>query len=53
MNAADVVEIEIYRDATKFIDCDGIITSLNLSGGNSDILVTGGYTIQLSGNPAV
>ena len=53
MNAGDKLEIEIYRDTTKFIDCDGIITSLNLSGGNSDIFVTGAYTIQLSGNLAV
>jgi len=52
-NAADVLEIEVHRDTTKFIDCDGVITSLNLSCGNSDQLVTGSYTIQLSGNPAV
>lgn len=53
MNAGDVLEVEIYRDSTKFIDCDGVITSLGLSGGNSDVLVTGSYTIQLSGDPAV
>lgn len=53
MNAADKIEVEIYRDTTKFIECEGIITSLNLSGGTSDMFLTGAYTIQLSGNPAV
>ena len=53
MNAGDVIEVEVYRDATKFIDCDGVITSLGLTGGNSDTLVTGAYTIQLSDNLAV
>jgi hypothetical protein len=52
MNNGDVLEIEVYRDTTKFIECDGVLTSLNLSGGNADTLVTGSYTIQLSGNPA-
>lgn len=53
MNAGDTIEVEIYRDATKFIECDGILTSLGLTGGNADTLVTGAYSIQLSGNPAV
>jgi hypothetical protein len=52
MNAGDVLEVELYRDSTKFIECDGVITSLGLAGGNSDVLVTGSYSIQLSGNPA-
>lgn len=52
MNAGTTLEVEIYRDSAKFIDCDGIITSIGLSGGNSDSLLTGSYSIQLSGNPA-
>jgi|AntRauTorckE6833_2_1112554.scaffolds.fasta_scaffold03195_5 hypothetical protein len=52
VNAGNVLEVEIYRDTVKFIDCDGVITSIGLSGGNSDSLVTGSYSIQLSGNPA-
>lgn len=52
MNAGDVIEVEVYRDSTKFLECEGIITSLSLTGGNSDTLLTGAYTIQLSGNPA-
>jgi hypothetical protein len=51
-NAGTTIEVEVYRDTTKFIECDGIITALNLSGGNSDTLVTGSYTIRLSGDPA-
>jgi hypothetical protein len=53
MNAGNLIEIEVYRDGTKFIECDGIITSLGLTGGNSDVNVTGAYTIQLSGDLAV
>jgi hypothetical protein len=53
LNSANTVEIEVYRDSTKFIDCDGVITTLGLTGGNSDVLVTGAYTIQLTGNLAV
>jgi hypothetical protein len=52
MNAGAKVSVGVYRSGTKFIDCDGVITSLSLSGGNSDALATGSYTIQLSGNPA-
>lgn len=52
MNAGVVLEIEILRNGTKFIDCDGVITSLGLSGGLSDSLATGSYSIQLSDNLA-
>ena len=40
MNAGDTVDIEVLRDGTAFLDGEGIITSLGLSGGNSDVLVT-------------
>lgn len=55
MNNGHVIGVELYRGSTptKFIDCDGVITSLNISGGLSDALATGSYTIQLSGNLAV
>jgi hypothetical protein len=53
MNAGDTIEVEVYRDSTKFVDCNGIITSLGLAGGTTDTLFTGSYTIQFSGNPAV
>jgi hypothetical protein len=52
MNAGVVLEIEIHRNGTKFIDCDGVISSLGLSGGLSDSLVTGAYSLQLSGDPS-
>ena len=52
MNAGDTLEIEAYRSSTKFLDGDGVLTSLNLSGGNSDQLITGSFSIQCSGNMA-
>jgi hypothetical protein len=52
MNAGTVIDVEVQRDGTQFIQCNGVITSLSLSGGLSDSLATGSYTIQLSGNPA-
>lgn len=55
MNAGDVIEIAAYRGSTptKFLDGEGVITSLSLTGGLSDSLTTGAYTIQFSGNMAV
>ena len=53
MNAGEVISVQVERNGTGFIDCDGVITSLSLGGGNSDTLATGSYSIQLSGNPAV
>lgn len=50
MNAGDLLEIEVYRSSTKFLDGDAVLTSLTLSGGNSDQLVTGAYSFQCSGN---
>ena len=52
MNAGTLVEVTVYRNSTAFIEGDGVITSLSLSGGNSDQLVTGSYSIQCSGNMA-
>jgi len=52
MNAGTIVEVSVARSGTEFIESDGVITSLSLSGGNSDQLVTGSYSIQLSGDPA-
>lgn len=53
MNAGEVITLQVKRSGTAFIDCDGVITSLSITGGLSDSLSTGSYTIQLSGNPAV
>lgn len=52
MNAGDVLEIEVYRSSTQILAGDGVLTSLGLSGGNSDQLVTGSYSIQCSGDMA-
>jgi hypothetical protein len=52
MNAGDVIEIDVYRSATKFLSGEGVFTSLNLSGGDSGVLVTGSYSIQCSGDMA-
>ena len=53
MNAGELIGVSIERSGTEFLDCFGIITSLNLGGGLSDSLTTGSYSIQLSGDPAV
>lgn len=52
MNAGNTLEVEVYRNATKFLDGDGVLTSLGLSGGDSGTLFTGSYTIQCSGDMA-
>ena len=53
MNAGDTLEIDVYRDSTMFLSGEGVLTGLSLSGGNSDSLLTGNYSIQCSGNMAV
>lgn len=54
MNAGNKLEIAAYRGsastAVKFLDGDAVLTSLSLSGGNSDQLVTGAFSLQCSGN---
>lgn len=52
MNAGVNIEVEAYRSAVKILDGSGVITSINLSGGNSDQLATGSYSIQCSGDMA-
>jgi len=52
MNAGNLLEVQVYRSSTKILDGDGVLTSLNLTGGNSDQLVTGSFSIQCSGNMA-
>lgn len=52
MNAGTSFAVTVERNSTEFIDCDGVLTSLSVTGGLSDALSTGSYTIQLSGNPA-
>ena len=52
MNAGNVLEVEVYRSAAKILDGDGVLTGLSLSGGISDVLSTGSYTLQCSGNMA-
>jgi predicted secreted protein len=52
VNAGTSLEVEVFRDTTAFLRGEGVITSLSLSGGNSDQLVTGSYSIQCSTNMA-
>jgi len=51
--AGEVISVKVYFDGgtTDVIDCDGVITSISASGGNSDQLTTGSYSITLSGDP--
>ena len=53
MNNGQTIAVEVYRDTTKFLDGVAVITSLGLSGGLSDSLVTGSYSLQCSGDMAV
>jgi hypothetical protein len=50
MNAGTLMEVTVYRSGTAFLEGDGVLTSLSLSGGNSDSLTTGSYSMQCSGN---
>lgn len=49
MNAADVLSVDVYLNGSSYFTCDGVLTSLSLTGGLSDSLSTGAYTLQLSG----
>lgn len=49
MNAADVIAVEVWVNGAVYFTCDGVLTSLSLTGGLSDALSTGSYTIQLTG----
>lgn len=53
MNAGENIEVEVHRSGTKFLDGEGVITSLELTGGLSDANATGSYSIQCSGNMAL
>jgi hypothetical protein len=53
MNSGTLMEVTVYRDSTAIFEGDGVLTSLSLSGGLSDSLATGSYSIQCSGNMAV
>lgn len=53
MNAGTVIDVRVDRSGTRFLDGEGVITSLSLTGGLSDSLSTGSYTIQFSGNMAI
>jgi predicted secreted protein len=48
----DVIEVELERDGTNIMTTEGVITSIGLAGGNADSLVTGAFSIQLSGSLA-
>lgn len=53
MNAGEVIGVTVKRSGTSFLDADGVITSLSLTGGLSDSLSTGSFSIQFSGDMAV
>jgi hypothetical protein len=52
MNAGDKIEIAVERSGTPFLDGEGVLTSLSLTGGISDALATGAYSITFSGDMA-
>jgi len=53
MNAGTTMEVDVYESSNNILAGDIIITSLGLSGGNSDQLTTGSFSFQCSGNMAV
>jgi len=52
MNAATALEVSIEADGTEIFDGNGVLTSLESSGGLSDSLATGSYSIQCTGDMA-
>ncbi len=46
-NAGDKIEVDLYRSGQVFLSTEGVFTSLNDSGGLSDSLVTGAYSMEL------
>ncbi len=49
-NAGTLIDVTVYSTSARIFEGEGVITSLSASGGNSDALATGSYSIQLSGN---
>jgi len=53
MNAGTKMEVDVYESSNNILAGDIVITTLSLSGGNSDQLTTGAFTFQCSGDMAV
>ena len=51
-NAGTLVEVRVENNSTVIFDGQGVITSLEASGGLSDALATGSYSIQCTGDMA-
>ena len=49
-NAGSLIEVQVLVNGTRIFDGQGVLTSLEVSGGLSDSLATGSYSIQCSGN---
>jgi hypothetical protein len=47
MANGDLIEWEVYRDGTLFLDGTGVIDSNSLAGGNADTLTTGAYSMSV------
>ena len=45
--SGDVIEWEVYRDGTLFLNGTGVISSISQTGGNSDTLTTGAYSMSV------
>jgi len=53
MNNGDTIEVVLYKSAVAWITTEGVITSLDVTGGLSDALATGSYSINITGAVAV
>jgi len=51
-NAGSLIEVQVLVSGTPIYDGQGVITSLEASGGLSDALATGSYSIQCTGDMA-
>lgn len=49
MNEGDTLDFAIKRSTTTILSGECVLTSLSLSGGNSDQLVTGAWSANISG----
>lgn len=50
MNAGDILEVQVFVNAVEKLAGEGVLTSLNMTGGDSATLTTGAWAMNLSGD---
>jgi hypothetical protein len=51
--SGDTIEWELYRDGSLFLNGTGVISSISQTGGNSDTLTTGAYSMTVQADDQV